>query len=1167
MSKINFSKEQLEAIDSRNSSLLVSAAAGSGKTAVLVERIIRKLACDNVNINSLLVVTFTNAAANGMKVKIKKALKELIKQDKSREDLKIQLKLIDSANISTVHSFCLNFIKKYSYMLNEEIPDKFTLLEETERALIMSQIMEEIVEEYYENNDLEFYTLTESYGNARDDGMLISLLLQLYAFLISIPDYKGWIDENLKILKNPENFYDSEIAKSLYKHIISIVKSAYDKYAMAMELIEEEELLAPYIEPFSRDFTGIKLLLTSKDLKSLLKALSAFEMENLTKYRAKECANREIVKEIKTKVKNCIGDLNKKYNEKIIEEELKEKENLVSVFKLFEIILEFDRRFKEEKCKKGTLDFNDLEHITINLLSKDGKLREEFYMLRDSFDEIMVDEYQDTNDVQEAIFSLLSKGDNLFTVGDVKQSIYRFRHANPDLFIKRADSYENKKSGEVINLNANYRCHKNIVDTVNTIFSFIMTDEISEIDYEKTEQLICGGDFSSLPESKLSSELKIALCDSESEDTKQSIEARMVAESIRKMVEDKDFVIDKKRVGFEDIVILVRSFNEKTLDFLNCLKAEGIPVVYEDKTAFFETAEIRNIIAFLKIIDNPYDDISLVTVLRNIFDYNEDELLDIKIKNEAKSFYEAFLLSERIKDKKILSYIKELKIYSYKYEINLLIKKIYDDTFFVEKNLSLINGYKRKENLERLIEIAREYENTEFKGISSFVNYVDKIISGKRKLPNPKLSESSSAVKIMSIHSSKGLEFPIVILAGMHKPFNKRDLNENIVLNSSLGIGYNIVDTEKRYRYKSVRKTIIEENEKREMYNEEMRILYVALTRAKYKLIMSGCLNRKDDWYLKYTNALLNKEGKLSYIDFLSMSCYLDMVIPPLLRHRALAGLTDGRWIKDYNFTLDFSLYDGDNKNIGKDEEKSKNIFENIFDITDKEFFEIDSRVNYKYNNTLSKIPKKISVSGLKDVLTETSFEVSGIKNEIYVPEFQKETRLTAAERGTLIHYIFEKADLEKLRKAEDKLSVILEFTEDNEYVKERLTLSDLRKAEAFFNHPIGIKMLRAKEIYREKDFLMKMKVNELYSEFSDLICDDTVTVQGIIDCFFVDTKGDVYLIDYKYVNKSEKAIRKAYSYQIELYKKSISKFMNIPYKSIKAYIWDVNRKTTVEFN
>ncbi len=1163
MGKINFSKEQENAISKRGKSLLVSAAAGSGKTAVLVERIIRKIIDEKISINELLVVTFTNAAASGMKEKIKKALKEQIKINKSDSFLRQQLYLTDSANISTVHSFCLNLIKKYSYLLDEKIPASFNLISDTEQALIKEQAVNEVISECYENDDEIFYRLTESYSGGRDDDKLISLILGLYSFLISIPDYRGWIENAIFELGNKDDFYTTPVALMLDKHLRDIMKSAMGKYAYALSYMEGDELIAPYVPVFTEEYLSIKRAYETDGLYNLIECINKISFANLNSHRAKSGADKEIPVGIRKHVKDEIVSIKEKYSNEIISAELTALENTDIIIKLFEIIKAFDERYKSIKYEKGVLDFNDLEHITIDLISDKGKLKEDFYPLRDSFNEIMVDEYQDTNDVQETIFNLLKKEDNLFTVGDVKQSIYRFRHANPRLFTERTKSYRENGNGEVISLNANYRCHENIVNTVNCIFNFIMTEKITGIDYEKDGQLICKGSFNDIAEDKLATEIKIARCNSDSEETLESVEAKMISDKIKEMVNDPDFIIEGRPVTYRDIVILVRSFNEKTLNFLNLMKAEGIPAVYDDKTEFFETDEIKNIIALLKITDNPYDDISLISVLRNIFDYSEDRLMDIRLINKKASFYQAFCQSKEPQDLKVLNYLRELKSYSLKYEINLLLEKIFDDTMYREKQIVYINGYKRKENLDRLCEIAREYEDTGFKGISSFVSYVEKIISGKRKLPSPKLNESDDAVRIMSIHKSKGLEFPVVILAGMHKKFNQTDLNNNVILSSKLGVGANIVNIEKKYKYSSVRKNIIAIEEHRELINEEMRVLYVALTRAKYKLIMSASIGTKTDIYSKFKDALLTSDSGLSYIDYLGFNCYLDMVMPPLFMHRSLVLALSSNLPVNYDFKLDFSTYEAEEK---EQEESGIVKVKKIEDIalSDEEFEKIDKNASYRYVNPLCKIPKKISVSELKDVLSEGEYYKGSEVRSIYVPEFLGETNITASERGTLIHYIFEKVDLDEIKNSDNKLRVILDFIENNEYLKERLTLTDIKKAEAFFNHPIGIKMLRASKIFREKEFLIRMKASEIYKELENE--DGNIIIQGIIDCLFVDTKGEVYLLDYKYVSKSEEEIRKTYTYQLELYREAVSKMLKVPKDKINTYIWNVRDEYLIDF-
>ena len=1165
MSDIKFSKEQLKAIELRNSSLMVSAAAGSGKTAVLVERIIRKITEDTIDVDKMLIVTFTNAAAQGMKRKIKAAIKECIKKDPGNANLKKQLLLVDKANISTVHSFCLDLIKKYSHMLSKEVPKDFSLINETEKSLMMNQILTEIISDCYEKNEEDFIKLLDCFGQNSSDSKITSLIIMIYNFLVSIPDYRKWVYKNLDLISGKSEFYKSNYAYSLEEYLKNVMKSSYDKYSYAISYIENNQDMAGYYDLLKEERLYFEKALKISDLKELISHIGKIEFTKLPS--TKKSIYTELCQEVRNSVKKAVGKINEHYSNEIIEINLKNSKEYGIINKLFEIVLLFDEKFKEEKYQSGYLDFNDLEHLTISLLSVDGKLKEEFWHLRDSFEEILVDEYQDTNDVQEAIFTLLKKENNLFTVGDIKQSIYRFRHANPDLFLERMDDYNQCKTGEVVNLNANYRCHQNIVDAVNMIFSFIMSKELSGIDY-KSAKLIAKGDFSDVDKLKMSCDVKIALTDKSDEDEDFEKEAKIIADSINKLIEDKDIKIKGRSLKYSDITILLRSFNEKSFGLLKELSKYNIPVSYEDKTQFFDTAEIKSFISLLKIIDNPYDDISYIAALRNIFLYSDDDLLRLRLLSKKAPFYELHKKSEDKKDKKVISYIEFLRDFSKKYDLKTLITKIYEDTFYVEYQTGYIGGHKRKENLERLIDIASTFEENEYKGLYSFINYIDKIVSGKTKIANPKIDDSKDTVKVMSIHSSKGLEFPVVILSGMNKQFNKLDFNSDIVLSSKLGIGYTYVDYEGQFKYPSIYKNIICEEELKELLLEEERILYVALTRAQYKLIMTGCVKKpsKAEWFTKFLNVGVMNGDTVTYTDFKSMNSYFDMTLPSLLKEKNKNDdgiYTDGEWLSLNDGMIKIYVYD-DLSLKTKEEEYNYSIKDMKISKEQKEL--MDEKYLYTYSSCFKNIPKKISVTEARKMLQDddTDYDFNPA-DSIYVPDFRKEASISARERGTLIHYVFENIDLDLLRNTDNKMKVILDFISQNNYIKDKLTHYDLKKAEAFFDSYIGIKMLRAKTVEREKEFLVKIPANEIYKDLGDKST-DMIIVQGIIDCFFVDNKGDIYLVDYKYSKESDEIIKKEYEPQISLYKKALKKSLNLNSCNIKSFIWNVEKESLIEF-
>lgn len=1164
MSKIEFSTEQELAIDTKDTSLMVSAAAGSGKTAVLVERIIRKITSGATDIDKLLIVTFTNAAAAGMKLKIKEAIREKLKENKGDKNLKKQLLLVDRANISTVHSFCLDLIKKNIHLLPPEVPGDFALLDEVEKNLIASQVLSEIMADYYEKNDDDFIALLECYGRGSDDSKVSELVLKLYKFLISIPEYHKWAENFLYLISDECDFYTSIYAEALRGQVENILTASIEKYEFVLDKMRGDQGSLVFIDLFERELKMFKEVLAQSDFKSLIEKMNGITFDKMPGKNSSLYS--KMAKSARSLVKDAVETFNSTYTLSIIDLNLKDRGTVNILKKLFELVMVFDERFKNEKYEAGYLDFNDLEHLTIALLKDENGLKEEFKSLSESFHEILVDEYQDTNDVQETIFTLLAREDNLFTVGDVKQSIYRFRNANSALFIRRASAYKNLNKGTLINLNANYRCHENVVDAVNMIFDYIMTEKISGVDYKNEGRLIAQSNQKDIIPKTLSTDIRLVMTKRGDTEKDYVKEARIIASAVKAIVNDKDAAIDGKRLSYKDITMLVRSFGDKTFSLLKELTSLGIPVSYEDKTQFFDTVEIKSFVALLKILDNPFDDVAFVAVLKNVFGYSEDRLLELRLSDEYLNFHYLMRKSENETDKKVMAYIGSLRSFARMYELKELITKIYDETFFVELQTRFVNGVKRQENLERLLDIASEFEEGEYKGLYAFVNYIDRIVNEHAKIPNPKISSDSDAVKVMSIHSSKGLEFPVVILQGIHKKFNYEDFKSNIILNSAMGIGYTFVNPEGQYKYPTVYRNIISDEEKTQITLEEMRILYVALTRAKHKLVITGCVSEtaKSEWFEKYENILLSAPDSISYIDFKNIRSFADMILPPVIAKRGMSEPVDtskNEWMKSDNGRINIYFYREAEFVASKD---GGSVAYEPYSLSDEEIKKLDEIYLYSYEGSAQQIPKKISVTEAKRIMNEDEeIHHYGASTGIYVPSFRREEKITARERGILIHYIFENADLELLRKEDNKMKVLLDLVSSDEFLKDKLTHDDLKKAEAFFESPLGVKLLRAKEVYREKEFMLSLSSREIYKDEDD---DSTVMVQGIIDCYFVDTKGDIYLLDYKYASGSDEQIKKDYLHQIELYRIALSKALKVDKEKIKSYIWNVDKKTCIEF-
>ena len=1162
MCNIKFSTEQLQAIDTKGTSLMVSAAAGSGKTAVLVERIIRKIQSGNTDIDKLLVVTFTNAAAAGMKIKIKEAIRAKLKKHPGDKNLKKQLLLVDRANISTVHSFCLDLIKKNIHLLPPEVPGDFTLIDDIEKKLLASQVLSEIMADYYEKNDDDFISLLECYGKGSDDEKIGSLISGLYGFLISIPEYDKWVEKFLYLISGETDFYTSIYADALRKQIENILNSSIYKYEYVLDKMNGDSDSSVFIDLFEAELKAFKEALACDKFEDLLRKMNSIEFAKMPGRTKSVYAT--LAKNARTLVRDAITGFNGVYTLNIINLNLKDTAISKALKKLFEIVMVFDKRFKAEKYEAGYLDFNDLEHLTIWLLKGEKGLKDEFLELKEKYHEILVDEYQDTNDVQETIFTLLAKDDNLFNVGDVKQSIYRFRNANPNLFIRRLSAYKNLKKGTLINLNANYRCHQNVVDAVNMIFDYIMTADISGVDYKADGRLVAQSEKKDILPEKLSTDIKLVIKRRGEEESDAVKEAKIIASTINSLVADKDIKIDNKPLGYKDITILVRSFGDKTFELLKELANLGVPVSYEDKTQFFDTVEIKSFVSLLKILDNPFDDIAYVATLRNIFRYSEERLLKLRLLDEYASFHQLMRKSENEEDKRVMAYLGKLRKYARMYDLKALITKIYDETFYVEYQTRFLNGAKRQENLERLLDIAAEFEEGEYKGLYSFVNYIERIVNEHTKIANPKISSDSDAVKVMTIHSSKGLEFPVVILQGIHKSFNQESFKSNIILSAEMGIGYEFVNPEGQYRYPSIYKNIIIDEEKTQNTLEEMRVLYVALTRAQHKLIITGCVaeTAKAGWYEKYENATLSAPDKISFIDFKNINSFADMILPPVMAKKSISEPVDGdknEWIKLNGGRINVYIYDE-----AKFDKKAEEDYTYVpYTLSEEEIKELDSVYDFLYERGGEGIPKKISVTEAKRILNaEEEAHHFSASRSIYVPSFRSESKITARERGILIHYIFENTDLERMRDTENKMEVILDLVSSDEFLKDKLTHDDLKKAEAFFESPLGIKLLRAKEVYREKEFMLLLPSKDIYGEAGD---ETGIMIQGIIDCYFVDTKGDIYLVDYKYASGDDEQLKKDYRHQLELYKTALSKALKTDKEKIKTYIWNVDKQTSVE--
>ena len=1215
MGETKWTKEQLKAIDTRRCNLLVAAAAGSGKTAVLVERIIKIVTDEKnpVDIDKLLVVTFTSAAAAEMRERIAAAITKALERNPSSKSLQRQLTLLSRANITTMHSFCLDVIKNNFHTI--DLDPAFRIGDETEGTLLKNEILDEMFEDYYEKDDMEFFNLVEAYSGSKDDEKLKEMVLDLYRFSMSGPWPEKWLiekAEEFNIFSLEE--LDKTVWVEVLKNDINMeVDSFINLYYKAIEMINDTEGIEEYLDTFNDELSRIISLKESLNLglseiyDKLLK-ISFGRLKSIRKNKVSDVDAQNLVKSIRDEVKKKICKLQDDIF-MLSPTEMLEGINLTYPFmkKLSEITLEFSKRFSERKKEKNMLDFNDLEHLCLRILidkTEDGdtipsKVSENF---RELFDEVLVDEYQDSNNVQEAIINLVSRKNtdnpNVFMVGDVKQSIYRFRQAKPELFLEKYNTYSRNDEGKnkVIQLYKNFRSREEVINAVNYIFKEVMSLNVGELEYTEDEALNLGANFKELNEEGAykGGEVELHILDknitSENEDEDEedidsiNLEARVVARRINELMsqanEEKFRVLDKETgeyrpLKYKDIVILLRATKNWSEIFLDELGLSGIPVYADTGSGYFESIEIRTIMSLLKIIDNPLQDVPMIAVLKAPFArFNAEELADIRMIDKSKYFYENILeivngdieVSEELK-KKCSIFIENLNKWRNKSvytPIDEFIWYLYMDTSYYGYVGAMPNGVLRQANLKILFQRAKQYEETSFKGLFNFINFINKLRKSSGDMGSAKiLGENEDVVRIMSIHKSKGLEFPVVFLAGAGKQFNLMDLNNRILHHDDLGFGPDYIDLEKRISYSTLPKEAIKKKIRLETLSEEMRILYVAFTRAKEKLIITGATRDIDKTVEKWVQAASVEKSKISPAEVLKGKSYLDWIGMALCQHkdgeplRERIGVSSGI-AKDDLSTWKVNLWDSNNLFVEKNLEAVDEISidEELFinsraETVDKE---IARRLGYEYKYLDSTIIKSnISVSDLKKAGYEPSDEYRGEslfkEKPVLKPRFLQEKKgLSAAERGTAMHFVMQKIDYDRVDSLENIKIQLEEMLQNELLTKDEFKAINPYKIYNFFKCDLGKNILKVYNeggiIHRELPFFTRISASKVKEDIFKESYSEEVRLQGVIDLFF-ELDGEIILVDYKtdYVEDNiEEEMNKRYKIQLDYYSDAIKK-------------------------
>lgn len=829
---------------------------------------------ENVNIDELLVVTFTNAAASEMRGRILDAIYEYLDEHPEDARMREQIVKMAKANICTIHSFCLDVIRNHFYEIG--ISPNIRIGKQSEMELLRRQVLEDLFEEKYENEDNEFLLLIDTYASYKGDDNLKELILNIIRNISSNPFPEEWLQNAVEEFNIKE---DIGFEKTKWGSIIcNEAKEEIDMCILELESIKEELAKFYELDKFKRTIENDISKL--EDLKNSLNVWdNVVEKANTMKWETwprdkVEMSLKDIAKEKRDQVKKKLNKVKDKFFTSYSKEISKDIQDMYpKIVALQNIIIEFDKKFAKEKLEKNVMDFHDIEHFALKILvttDENGKKQPTQVALeyRNKFKEIAIDEYQDSNLIQEYILNTISNGNNLFMVGDVKQSIYKFRQARPELFISKYETYKLKEQKEEeddlkIKLFKNFRSRQNVLDITNLVFESIMGKDLGNIDYNKEEYLNLGADY---PENNSNTEIHILDLKEDTEDEQEEfeqieksvLEARFVAQKIQELVNSKLQVYDRKKgyrdIRYKDIVILLRSTSTLSPIYEKELNQKNIPVFSDTSSQYFDTIEIQTILSLLKIIDNPMQDIPLVSVLRsNIGSFNDNELISIKLNgNNEKNEYFYNTFETALKNDKTPVYLKE-KMQKFLENIALwrkqneymalheLIWKIYLDTGYYQYVGLMPNGTLRQANLKMLFDRAREYEKASFKGLFHFINYINSLRKANNDMDSAKvIGENEDVVRIMSIHKSKGLEFPVVILASTAKKFNLQDLNEQIIIHQDLGIGVKYIDEKRKIEYPTLAKQAISLSVTKETLSEEMRILYVALTRAKEKLIIIG---------------------------------------------------------------------------------------------------------------------------------------------------------------------------------------------------------------------------------------------------------------------------------------------------------------------------------------
>ena len=1178
--------EQQSAVDSRERSLLVSAAAGSGKTKVLVERLFSYVEREGANLDDFLIITYTRAAASELRGKIAKALNERMERDPGNYHLRQQMLRVYRADIKTVDAFCTSLLRENCHLLGEDArghalrPD-FRVLDENEAEVLRGRVLARTLDDFYDHLTSGGTLLADTLGAGRDDSALEQLVLELHAKLQAQPYEDKWLDAQRAFWRAvPEKIEDTPYGKILLnevgrkaRHCKSLLQRA------AQEMCANDALNQKYAPAFL-------------DASYQLEALEGKIAQGWDAARGVTIAFPRLAAvkdsdggEMKARMKglwdNCKETV-KEFAELFAASSDEAVEDLrtmaPAMLALIDLTADFSRRYNEEKRRRNSADFSDQEHEAIRLLvAENGEPTELAALVSTRYREIMVDEYQDTNEVQNRIFDAIScKGENLFTVGDVKQSIYRFRLADPRIFLQHyntwpplaaADEHESAK----LLLSRNFRSRKEVLEATNFVFRNVLSREMGELDYGEDEMLCpgasyvessaCGAEFHLLDLPTQTGEHRVRASEAE---------AAFVADYIRNMLSSKFPVQDNKTrelrpVREEDIVILMRSPSTRLLDYRRALESRGIRCAADAGEDFFASMEIAVLFSFLQVIDNPRQDVPLIAVLRSpLFGFVPDELAALRSQQRTGDFYDALLLSEDGHSKAFLAVLQSLRDSAAHLSVRELLSEIYRKCNVLGIFGAMHRGAERKENLLAFLELSEDFARTGRQGLFDFVRTLrEQLASGEAAAMQT--THASSGVRIMSIHKSKGLEFPVVILSDLARRFSNMDFQSSVLVHPQLGLGPVCVDARRHIQYPTIARQALERTLRREAKAEELRVLYVAMTRAKEKLVMV------------HTQA--NAGGRVA--DLMALSdcpvlpeavdsgkCMGDWIMLPLLQRseagalRAFAGQnSEGRFFAEETpWTV--CVHDGlqfaapAQQSDAAEEERAPQREELPADF---------AALSYRYPYAeQTAFPAKLTATQLKgraidEEISENTTLPPRLRN-LCKPKFLAgKMALTGAERGTALHLVMQDLDFfcepneQSVREQIEKLRAQRKLTD------EQANAVDVHAIVRFLRSDLAARIRKSEQVEREYRFSLLRPVRD----FSSLDADDSVLLQGVVDCFF-EEDGELVVVDFKtdHVLRAQLDERaEHYRPQLEAYSMALTRVMGKKVKEKVLYFFSAGEE------